>query len=223
VVLIGHQKGHTAAELIARNFGMPSPAGYRKASRLMRLAAKLGLPVVTLVDTPGAHPGVEAEERGQAVAIAESIRLMAGLPVPVVAVITGEGGSGGALGLAVADRVYICGHAFYSVISPEGCAAILWKDSRAAPLAASALRLSPPHLLSLGVVDGVVLEPEGGAERDHVGAARRVEAAISRALRELSAVEPAVLVSRRRARFRRFPVSGLADTCARPVTNGRPG
>ena len=206
VVLIGHQKGRTVEELAHRNFGMPTPSGYRKAGRLMRLAAKLGLPVVTFIDTPGAYPGAEAEEQGQAGAIADNLRCMAGLPVPIVAVITGEGGSGGALGLAVADKVYISSNGIYSVISPEGCAAILWKDAGAAPRAAAALRLDPRHLLRLGIVDGVVTEPLGGAGKDHAGAAQGVEAVISAALGELSALSPDELVARRRAAFRRYTV-----------------
>jgi len=206
VVVVGHQKGHTVAELTERNFGMPRPAGYRKAGRLMRIAAKLNLPVITLIDTPGAYPGIEAEENGQAMAIAENLRLMASLPVPIVAVITGEGGSGGALGLAVADRVYICSNAVYSVISPEGCAAILWKDAKAAPRAAAALRLRPPDLLRLGVVNGVVLEPEAGAGGDAVETAQRVGAVISAAIRELSSVHPVELVARRRDAFRRHTI-----------------
>ncbi|WP_241255809.1 acetyl-CoA carboxylase, carboxyltransferase subunit beta, partial [Candidatus Protofrankia californiensis] len=154
VVVIGTQKGHSATELSERNYGMPSPAGYRKAARIMRLAAKLGLPVVTLIDTAGAFPGIEAEQNGQSVAIAENLRLMAGLPVPVVAVVTGEGGSGGALALAIADRVLMCANAVYSVISPEGCAAILWKDASAGPKAAAALRVDARELLRNGIVDG---------------------------------------------------------------------
>ncbi|HET7017010.1 MAG TPA: acetyl-CoA carboxylase carboxyl transferase subunit alpha [Streptosporangiaceae bacterium] len=209
-VLIGHQKGRNVEELTARNFGMPTPSGYRKAGRLMRLAAKLGLPVITLIDTPGAYPGPEAEEQGQAVAIAENLRRMAGLGVPTVAVIIGEGGSGGALGLAVADQVYICSNGIYSVISPEGCAAILWKDAKAAPRAAAALRLDPRHLLQLGVVDGVVTEPPGGTGQDHVEAAQRVEAVVSAALADLSVLTPAELIARRRTAFRRYTVDGPA-------------
>jgi acetyl-CoA carboxylase carboxyl transferase beta subunit/acetyl-CoA carboxylase carboxyl transferase alpha subunit len=203
VVVVGHQKGHTAAELSARNFGMATPAGYRKAARLLRLAAKLGLPVVTLIDTPGAYPGIEAEERGQAVAIAENLRLLAGLPVPVVAVVTGEGGSGGALALAVADEVLICANGVYSVISPEGCAAILWKDPAAAPAAATALRVDARSLLQLGVVDGVVPEPEGGAGADPPRAATLLRQALLVRLGALAAREPVDLVTGRRARFRR--------------------
>ncbi|MER5388455.1 acetyl-CoA carboxylase carboxyl transferase subunit alpha, partial [Saccharopolyspora sp. NPDC002686] len=174
VVVIGQQKGHTPAELTERNFGMPSPAGYRKAARMMRLADKLGLPVVTLVDTPGAYPGAEAEERGQAFAVAENLKLMAGLRVPVVSAVIGEGGSGGALGIAVANRVLMFSSATYSVISPEGCAAILWKDPAAAPKAAAALGITARDLLRLGVVDGVIPEPDGGTGADPALAARRL-------------------------------------------------
>jgi len=204
VVVVGHQKGHTPAELTARNYGMPWPAGYRKAARLARLAAKLGLPLITFVDTPGAYPGVEAEEQGQAVAIAELIRLMSGLPVPVLTVIIGEGGSGGALALAVADRVLICANGTYSVISPEGCAAILWNDSAAAPRAAQALRLDARQLLAAGIVDGVVPEPPGGTHSDHVLAAELVQHALLSTLREVSTVDPARLVALRHDKFRRF-------------------
>ena len=186
VVVIGTQKGHTAGELAARNFGMPSPSGYRKAARAMRLAAKLGLPVVTLVDTAGAYPGVSAEERAQSVAIAENLRLMAGLPVPIITVITGEGGSGGALALAIGDRVLMCAHSVYSVISPEGCASILWKNPAEAPAAAAALRVDAKSLLRLGVVDGVVLEPGAGTDSDHLRAAANLRQALTACLAELS-------------------------------------
>ncbi|MDQ3403034.1 MAG: acetyl-CoA carboxylase, carboxyltransferase subunit beta [Actinomycetota bacterium] len=204
VVVIGHQKGRSVAELIARNYGMPIPAGYRKAARLMRLADKLGLPVITLVDTPGAYPGIEAEEQGQAVAIAENIRLMAGLRVPVVTVITGEGGSGGALALAVANEVLICSTGVYSVISPEGCAAILWNDQSRAADAAAALRVDAVNLLRLGIVDGVVLEPDGGSQADHVVAGQRLGIALAAALRRMSTTDAEALVAHRRARFRAF-------------------
>ncbi|MGW2225659.1 acetyl-CoA carboxylase, carboxyltransferase subunit beta [Streptomyces formicae] len=202
VMLIGHQKGHTPAELAARNYAMASPAGYRKAGRLMCLAARIGLPVVTLIDTPGAHPGIEAEENGQAFAIAESLCLMSTLPVPVVAVVIGEGGSGGALGLAVADRVLICENATYSVISPEGCAAILWQDPSAAPRAADELGLVPERLLRHGIVDGVVREPEGGAHTDPGLAAERLRGALWWALRDSLALSPDELVARRTRRYR---------------------
>ncbi|MFB4306658.1 acetyl-CoA carboxylase carboxyltransferase subunit alpha [Actinomadura sp. GTD37] len=204
VMVIGHQKGRDTADRIAHNFGMGSPAGYRKAGRLMRLAAKLGLPIVTLVDTPGAHPGVEAEERGQAWAIAENIRLMSGLPVPIVSVVVGEGGSGGALALAVADRVLALAGAVYSVISPEGCAAILWKDRELAPLAAAALRPDARDLLRQGIVDAVVPEPDGGAHEDPVTAGELLRGALTATLDELADIAPADLVRRRRARFGAF-------------------
>jgi acyl-CoA carboxylase subunit beta len=204
IVLIGHQKGSTPDELAARNFGMATPAGYRKAGRLMRLAAKIGVPVVTLIDTPGAYPGVEAEEQGQAGAIAETIRLMAGLPVPVVAVVTGEGGSGGALALGVANRVFALSGAIYSVISPEGCAAILWRDPAAAKQAAAALRLEARELLRHEIVDGVIPEPPGGAHADPAGTAEVVGAAVTAALAELACQDRADLVRTRRHRFRQF-------------------
>ncbi|MGK5740917.1 acetyl-CoA carboxylase carboxyltransferase subunit alpha [Micromonospora sp. URMC 103] len=204
VMVIGHQKGHTTAELVSRNFGMASPAGHRKALRLMRLAARLGLPVVTLVDTPGADPGVDAEEQGQAAAIAENILALTVLPTPVVTVITGEGGSGGALALAVADRVLMLEHAVYSVISPEGCAAILWPDRSAAPEAARALRLTAPDLHRLGVVDEIVPEPPGAAHGDPEAAARALGEAVRANLLPLLDMSAATLVRRRRQRFRRF-------------------
>ena len=205
IMLIGHEKGgDDLAERRRRRFGMPSPGGYRKAARLMRTAAKLGLPVITLIDTPGAYPGSEAERNGQAVAIAENLRLMARLPVPIVAVVTGEGGSGGALALAVADRVLVCANGIYSVISPEGCAAILWNDPGAAPAAAAALRVGAAELLRLGIVDGVVPEPEEGAHADHPRAAALLGAALTAALNELEPWEPERLVRERGERFRRF-------------------
>lgn len=204
VMVIGQQRGHTAAEISARRFGMPSPAGYRKAARLMRLAARLGLPVITFVDTPGAHPGLEAEENGQAVAIAECIALMTVLPVPVITVIIGEGGSGGALALAVANEVLISERGVYSVISPEGCASILWGDAGMAPAAARALRVDAASLLRMNVVDGVIREPDGGSQADPDEAARRVAASLCDRLRELALTGPAAIVARRRARFRAF-------------------
>lgn len=202
VLALCHQKGHNTAELVARNFGMPSPAGYRKSARLLRLAAKLGTPVVTLIDTPGAFPGIEAEENGQAVAIAENLRLMGGLGVPVVAVITGEGGSGGALALAVADTVLITENGTYSVISPEGCASILWRDAAAAPLAAASLGIDPVSLLRAGVVDAVVPEPDGGSHLDPAAASELLRLAVARSLAELAGKESAELITARRLRFR---------------------
>ncbi|WP_438486771.1 acetyl-CoA carboxylase, carboxyltransferase subunit beta [Streptomyces sp. S186] len=204
VMVIGTQKGHTVKELRERNFGMATPAGYRKSARLLRMAGKLGLPVITFVDTPGAYPGVEAEEQGQAVVIAENIRLMATLPVPVITLVSGEGGSGGALALAVADRVLVCSHSIYSVISPEGCAAILWNDPAMAPEAAEALRIDAGALLRLGIADAVVTEPAQGAHSDPDLAADHVHAALTSVLAELRALSAAELVAERHARFRAF-------------------
>lgn len=211
VAVIGTQKGHTADELRHRNFGMPTPSGYRKSARVMRLAAKLGLPVITLIDTAGAYPGREAEEQAQAVAIAENLRLMAGLAVPVVAVVTGEGGSGGALALAFADRVLMCANAVYSVISAEGCASILWKDPAAAPRAAAALRVNSRELLRLGIVDGVIPEPDGGADTDPAAAAAALRAALRTCLADLTPLDQMTLVTRRRTRFRQFGVPTTSD------------
>jgi acetyl-CoA carboxylase carboxyl transferase subunit beta len=204
VMVMGHQRGHTAGEPAVRNYGVPNPAGCRKAARLMRLAGKLGLPVVTFVDTPGAYPGLEAEERGQAQAIAECIRLMTSLPVPVVTLIIGEGGSGGALALAVADEVLINERGVYSVISPEGCASILWSDSSMAPRAAEALRVDARSLLRMNVVDGVIREPAGGSQADHQEAARRVASVLLASLYRLAPIEADELVRARRERFRSF-------------------
>jgi acetyl-CoA carboxylase carboxyl transferase subunit beta len=204
VAVIGQQKGHTPAQLAERNYGMPNPAGYRKAARVMRLAAKLGIPVVTLVDTPGAFPGAQAEDQGQAWAIAENLRLMASLPVPVVSMVTGEGGSGGALGIAVANRVLIWEHAVYSVISPEGCASILFNDAALGPRAAAALGLTSRDQLRLGIVDGVLPEPPEGLGADPAGAAGQVRAALQQSLAELAGLSPAELVVDRRDRFARF-------------------
>jgi len=204
VMLIGHQKGHTTSELMERNFGMPEPDGYRKGMRIMRYAAKFGVPIVTLVDTPGAYPGLGAEERGQSNAIAESIMLMSRLPVPVVTVVTGEGGSGGALALAAADRVLMMENSYYSVISPEGCATILFKDAAAAPRAAAALRITGPDLLRLRVMDAVVTEPEAGAQEDPVAAAANLKTAIVASLHELLPLAADELLAKRYDRFRMF-------------------
>jgi len=204
VLVLGHQKGHTAAELSARNFGMPTPAGYRKSARLMNLAAKLGIPIISLIDTPGAYPGKEAEQHGQAIAIAENIRLMSKLPVPVISVITGEGGSGGALALGVANHVLICANAVYSVISPEGCAAILWQDPAAGPKAAEALRMTSSELAPLGIVDRIVPEPDGGTQADHLAAGQTLRNALLESLQELLPLGSDKLVADRRARFRAF-------------------
>ncbi|MEY9908990.1 acetyl-CoA carboxylase carboxyl transferase alpha subunit/acetyl-CoA carboxylase carboxyl transferase beta subunit [Catenulispora sp. MAP12-49] len=205
VMLIGHHKGGPdLTERRRRRFGMATPAGYRKAARLMRMAAKLGLPVITLIDTPGANPGPDAERAGQAVAIAENLRLMARLPVPIIAVLIGEGGSGGALALAVADRVLVSANGIYSVISPEGCAAILWKAPEAATTAAAALRMRAGDLLRLGIVDGVVPEPPDGAHLDCAAAAVLLENALKATLQELVPWDSRQLIAQRRNRFHSF-------------------
>jgi acetyl-CoA carboxylase carboxyl transferase subunit alpha len=204
VVVIGHEKGRDTKERLARNFGYAKPEGYRKALRVMNLAAKFGRPIFTFVDTPGAYPGIDAEERGQAEAIAHNLREMARLPVPIIVTITGEGGSGGALGIAVGDRVLLMENAVYSVISPEGCASILWRDSGKAEQAAAALKISAPELMELDLVDGVVPEPEGGAHNDHEGAARMLDPILLSALDELSAMPAPQLLEKRYQRFRRM-------------------
>ena len=191
IVLIGHQKGHTLKERQERSFGMTRPQGYRKAMRLARLAEKFGLPVVTLVDTPGAYPGKDAEEGGQAGAIARSIETFAGLMVPTVTVVIGEGGSGGALALAVADRVLMLENSVYSVISPEGCAALVWRDAAEAPRAAAALRVGARDLFELGLIDMVIPEPEGGAHTDHRATAEGVMQAVQLVLGELKGLDGA--------------------------------
>jgi acetyl-CoA carboxylase carboxyl transferase alpha subunit len=208
VMVIGQQKGHTTSEMMDHNFGMPEPEGYRKGMRLMRYAARFGLPIVTIVDTPGAYPGLGAEERGQSVAIAESIMLMARLPVPTVAVVTGEGGSGGALALATSDRVLMMENAYYSVISPEGCATILFKDAAAAPRAAKALRITGPDLLRLGIMDAVVPEPDEGAQADPAAAGANVRAALVASLAELLGQSTDDLLAARQERFRKFGAPG---------------
>jgi acetyl-CoA carboxylase carboxyl transferase alpha subunit len=198
--------------MMERNFGMPEPEGYRKGMRLMRYAAKFGMPVITLVDTAGAYPGLGAEERGQSNAIAESIMLMSRLPVPCVTVVTGEGGSGGALALAAADRVLMLENSYYSVISPEGCATILFKDAAAAPRAAAALRITGPDLLGLGIMDGVIPEPEGGAHSDHQATAANVRTALVSSLSELVELDSQELLEKRYERFRKFGAPGRQPT-----------
>jgi acetyl-CoA carboxylase carboxyl transferase subunit alpha len=205
VLIVGHQKGRGTRENMLRNFGMPNPEGYRKARRLMELADRFNKPMITFVDTSGAYPGIGAEERGQSEAIGQSLLAMAELGVPVVSVIIGEGGSGGALALALANKVFILEFATYSVISPEGCASILWKDGSQAARAASELKMTAPDLLRFGVVDGVIEEPPGGAHRDYDQAARAVGDAIARALDELSELTPGQL---REQRYRRFRALG---------------
>jgi acyl-CoA carboxylase subunit beta len=208
VMLIGHQKGSNTSEMMERNFGMPEPEGYRKGMRLMRYAAKFGLPIITLVDTAGAYPGLGAEERGQSNAIAESIMLMSRLPVPTVTVVTGEGGSGGALALAATDRVLMLENSYYSVISPEGCATILFKDAASAPRAAAALRITAPDLLGLGVMDAVIPEPEGGAHTDSATAGANLKTALVSTLRDLLGKSTDELLEQRYDRFRKFGAPG---------------
>jgi acetyl-CoA carboxylase carboxyl transferase subunit alpha len=201
VMIIGQQKGRDTKQKILRNFGCPKPEGYRKALRLMKLAEKFQRPILCLIDTQGAYPGVDAEERGQAEAIARNLLEMAKLEVPVVAVVIGEGGSGGALALGVADRVMMMENANYSVISPEGCASILWKDSSQAPKAAEALKLTAPRLLDLGVIDSIVKEPLGGAHADHDKAASLLKEAIVEAFGELAELSAEELVEERYQKF----------------------
>lgn len=202
--VIGHQKGRDTKEKIARNFGMPRPEGYRKALRVMQLAEKFRRPIFTFIDTPGAYPGVGAEERGQAEAIAVNLREMASLTVPIIVTVTGEGGSGGALALGVGDRILMLEHAVYSVISPEGCAAILWKDPSAAQDAAVAMRITAQDLKGLGVIDEIIPEPEGGAHSDHARMGEILKPALERALREVSKLKPASLTEERYRKFRKM-------------------
>jgi len=213
VVVIGHQKGRDTREKIARNFGMPHPEGYRKALRLMQLAEKFGKPVLTLIDTPGAYPGLGAEERGQAEAIARNLREMAGLRTPIVAVVTGEGGSGGALAIGMGNRVLMLEYAIYSVISPEGCAAILWGDAARAPDAAESMKITAPDLVRLGVIDAIVPEPVGGAHRDWDGAAAHLRAALRSHLGDLASKSGDALVAERYEKFRRM---GAFEEASRP-------
>jgi acetyl-CoA carboxylase carboxyl transferase subunit alpha len=208
VMIIGHQKGRDTKQKILRNFGMPKPEGYRKALRLMKLAEKFQRPILCLIDTPGAYPGVDAEERGQAEAIARNLLEMAKLEVPVVAVVLGEGGSGGALALGVADRVLMMENAIYSVISPEGCASILWKDASQAPKAAAALKLTAPHLLELGIIDTIIKEPIGGAHSNFDAAAAALKEAVIEAFSELSDLDAETLVEERYQKFARMGAVG---------------
>ena len=203
-VVIGHQKGRDTRQKVIRNFGMPKPEGYRKALRAMQLAAKFSRPVFTFIDNPGASPGIDAEERGQAEAIARNLREMARLPVPIVVTITGEGGSGGALAIAVGDKVNMLENAIYSVISPEGCASIMWRDAAKAELAANALKITAGDLLSLGLIDEVVPEPEGGAHNDPDDAAELLDPVLERSLAELSRLPVPGLLDRRYEKFRRM-------------------
>lgn len=204
IMLVGHQKGRDTKQKLHRNFAMPKPEGYRKALRTMKLASKFNRPVVALLDTPGAYPGIDAEERGQAEAIAVSLREMTRLKSPVVSIVIGEGGSGGALAMGVANAVLMMENAIYSVISPESCAAIIWRDAGKAELAADALRLTAPDLLQLGLIDGVIPEPAGGAHTNWDGAAANLKAAIERALAELAPMSAAELIEHRYEKFRKM-------------------
>jgi acetyl-CoA carboxylase carboxyl transferase subunit alpha len=204
VVIIGHQKGHDTKQNIKHNFGLAHPEGYRKALRLMRLADKFRLPIVSFIDTPGAYPGIASEERHIAEAIAVNLREMFTLNVPIVAVVLGEGGSGGALGIGVADRVLILENSYYSVISPEGCAAILWRDQSQAPKAAAALKMTAPDLLELKLVDEVISEPAGGAHHSWEGAAEKVKEAVLRHIAELRKLDEHALKEHRYSKFRAF-------------------
>ncbi len=204
VAVVGHQKGRSTKENVQRNFGMPYPEGYRKAIRVYELAERFGLPILTFIDTTGAFCGIEAEERGQSEAIGQAIEVMSRVGVPIVSTVIGEGGSGGALALGVANRVLVLEFSYYSVISPEGCAAILWKSVEQAPEAAERLKITAPHLLELGIVDGIVEEPPGGAHQDHDDAARRLERAIAEQLTRLTRLTPDELREDRYQRFRRL-------------------
>jgi len=204
VAVIGQQKGRDTKQRVIRNFGQPKPEGYRKALRVMQLAAKFGRPILTFVDTPGAYPGIDAEERGQGEAIARNLREMARLPVPVIVTVTGEGGSGGALAIAVGDRVNILEYGFYSVISPEGCASIIWRDSAKAETAAEAMKITATDLKELGIIDEIVKEPEGGAHTDLEAAAQFLDEVLERQLIELTSEPIKALVDARYKKFRQM-------------------
>jgi acetyl-CoA carboxylase carboxyl transferase subunit alpha len=208
VMVLGHQKGRNTKENLRRNFGMPRPEGYRKSRRLMELAARFGKPILTFIDTPGAYPGVGAEERGQAEAIAKNLEIMSTLPVPIIATVIGEGGSGGALALGVADRIVMLEHSVYSVISPEGCASILWKDQSKVETAAEQLKLTAADLHKLGICDEIVREPPGGAHRDPALAAQGLGDALERTLGILLAMSPDALLE---GRYRKFRAMGAFE------------
>ena len=201
-IVLGTQKGRNTKQKLFRNFGMPKPEGYRKALRLMQLAEKYSRPVFTFIDTTGAYPGIGAEERGQAEAIASNLREMAQLNVPILVTITGEGGSGGALGIGIGDRVYMLEHAYYSVISPEGCAAILWKDQSKVEFAANALKITSQHLKEIGVIDQVIIEPEGGAHLNSQQTAKSVDQQLQQGLQQLNSLSKQELLEQRYERFR---------------------
>lgn len=209
IMVMGHQKGRDTKENLLRNFGCAHPEGYRKALRLMQLAQKFNAPILALVDTPGAYPGIGAEERGQAQAIALNLREMVTIAVPIIVVIIGEGGSGGALGIGIGDRVSVMENAYYSVISPEGCAAILWKDSAKADQAAEALKLTAPELLKLGIIDDIVPEPQGGAHRNPDEAAKNLKNTIKKHLEELKKIPADKLLSSRYQKYRKIGVFSI--------------
>jgi acetyl-CoA carboxylase carboxyl transferase subunit alpha len=204
VMVIGQQKGRDTKQKVFRNWGMPKPEGYRKALRAMELAAKFGRPIISLIDTLGAYPGLDAEERGQAEAIAYNLREMSRLGVPVIVIVIGEGGSGGALGVAVGNRIYMLQNAWYSVISPESCAAIIYRDSARAPEAAAALKITAPDLLNLGLIDGIIPEPGEGAHTDADAAAEAVRITLRASLAELSGMTPKQLIDDRYDKFRKM-------------------
>ncbi len=206
IMIIGHQKGRDTKENLLRNFGCAHPEGYRKALRAMRLAEKFSVPIVIFIDTPGAYPGVGAEERGQAHSIAFNLREMTAIGVPIIVFVIGEGGSGGALGVGIGDRVCILENAYYSVISPEGCAAILWRDRAKAPEAAEALKLTAGDLLEMGIVDEIIKEPLGGAHRNHEACAKNVKVVIEKYLQELLSISKKELLEKRYKKFRKMGV-----------------
>ncbi|MGQ0667350.1 MAG: acetyl-CoA carboxylase carboxyltransferase subunit alpha, partial [Nitrospiraceae bacterium] len=215
VMIIGHQKGRTLKERMQRNFGMPNPEGYRKALRLMKMAEKFNRPIITFIDTPGAYPGIGAEERGQAEAIARNLFVMARLTVPIVSVVIGEGGSGGALALGLSDRVLMLEHSVYSVISPEGCAAILWDDPAKIQDAAAALKMTAKDLIELGVIDDIIPEPPGGAHREPKAVCTLVGKALTNQIFDLADVTVDQLITRRDKKYRKMgAVSGLPTTQA---------
>jgi len=224
-MFVGHQKGKNLAERTACHFGCAHPEGYRKALLKMRFAAKFGLPVVSFIDTPGAYPGITAEERGQAAVIAESLMEMSQIPTPIVCVVIGEGGSGGALGIGVGDHLAMLEHTYYSVISPEGCASILWKGSEHAPKAAAALKFTSRDLLRFGIIDEIVPEPPGGAHRDHAEIASTLKQFLLRNLRSLIGVPIPELLDRRYAKYRKIGVfleESTPEGNVDPHLNGQP-
>jgi len=217
IVVIGHQKGRDTKQRSYRNFGMPKPEGYRKAIRVMKLGEKFGRPIFTFIDTPGAYPGIDAEERGQAEAIAYNLREMAKIKVPIIVTVIGEGGSGGALAIGVGDQVLMLENATYSVITPEGCAAILWKDSSQAPRAAEELCMTAQHLFAEGIVDKIIQEPDGGAHNDYDQSARYLDSALSERLAEAVSCSPEERLSRRYSKLRHFGRWGTANEGAAPT------